>query len=171
MEPEKASSGKLLAILSTAFVAGTLDIFGAILLHCFILSNAPVMVVLQAISSAVFGKSAFKGGWEMAMGGLSFHFIIALAFTTVYYYTFPYISFFRTQKIISGLIYGAFTWVVMNLLVLPLSRFSQPPLQLLPSIPGIIVLMLLFGLPIALMAARYYDRANPANVSQVYALH
>ena len=165
------SRGFAPVIFTTGLIAGALDILGAILLHSYLLSNARVIQVLQAIASGVFGKEAFKGGWKMAIYGLIFHFIIALAFTGFYVYIFSNFSFVRKNKIISGLIFGIFVWSIMNFLILPLTLANPSSTKWTQALSGILVLMFFFGLPISLMVHRFYNKNAYSRISEFYALH
>jgi len=112
--------------------------------------------IFRGIASGVFGKRAMTGGIEMAYYGLLFHYMIALCWTSLYFLIFPYISFWGTQKLAAGLLYGIFVWCMMNLVVLPIV-FSRPPSFHFPaSLTGVLLLMFLIGLPIAFIVPRYY---------------
>src|SRR5580698_80975 len=107
-------------ILLSGFTAGTLDILGAILVYVVVQGKTTTLRMLQSIASGIFGKDAYAGGMTMACYGLIFHFLIAFSFAAGYFLSFPYISFLQKHKIISGLLYGIFIWLVMNLIVVPL---------------------------------------------------
>ena len=141
------------AILKTGLVAGTLDILAAIV----ILAKMNMMGVLQYIASGVFGKEAFSGGTTMAIAGLIFHYIIALSFTTFYFIVFPYVPFLRKQKLVGGVLYGAFVWSVMNLVTVPLSNTSKSPLTWSGASLNMAILIVCIGLPISLLAHKYYS--------------
>jgi hypothetical protein len=116
-------------ILLSGFLAGTLDIIAAIIIYSFIMHKATATQILQGIASGVFGKAAFSDGTGMALMGLLFHFIIAYCFAIGYFIVFPYLPFLRKQKILSGFLYGIFAWLVMNLIVLPLSNVNHAPFK------------------------------------------
>lgn len=142
-------------VLLAGLVAGTLDITAAIV----ILGKMNAAAVLRYIASGVFGKTAFTGGSEMIAYGLFFHYLIAFSFTIFYFIISPYISFTRKQKVLSGLVYGVFVWVVMNLVVVPLTHVARGPLTLEGALLNLVILMVCIGLPIALIVRR----SNGAN--------
>lgn len=146
------------AILRAGLIAGTLDILAAITVYAIILDKATAAQILQGIASGIFGRSAYSGGAAMAFTGLALHYLIAMSFTVAYFLLSPYLSFLHRQPILGGLLYGAIVWTVMNVVVLPLSAYNRPPLRLGPSLLGMAILMLAIGIPIAIMAARYYSR-------------
>ena len=138
------------------FVAGTLDITGAIVVNVVILQRTSMLRILQSIASGIFGKSAYAGGMETALYGLLFHYIIATSWAAAYFFVFPIIPFFRTQKMLSGLLYGVVVWLVMNLVVLPLSNVGQGHFTLQNVLIGLGILIVCIGLPISLITHKYY---------------
>jgi uncharacterized membrane protein YagU involved in acid resistance len=118
--------------------------------------KATPIQISQGIASGVFGKQAFAGDTMMILAGLLFHFIIAYCFAIGYFFVFPFIPFLRKQKIISGLLYGVFVWLVMNLVVIPLSNASQAPFKWDSVLRAVLILMFCVGLPLSLITRRYY---------------
>lgn len=143
-------------ILLSGFIAGTLDILAAMLL-AYILRKVTPNQVLQSVASGIFGEGAFTGGTTMAFLGLLFHYTIAYCFAIGYFFVFPYVPLLLKQKILSGLLYGIFVWLLMNLVVVPLSNVNRPPLQWSSILRGVTVLMLCIGLPISLITHKYYN--------------
>jgi uncharacterized membrane protein YagU involved in acid resistance len=113
---------------------------------------------LQGIAGGAFGKKAFEGGTAMALCGLGFHFLIAFSFTIFYFIVSRCIPFLQRQKILSGLLYGIFVWMVMNLAVLPLLNIAPIPQKWDGILRGAGILILCIGLPISLIIGRYYSR-------------
>lgn len=149
-------NSKVKAIFFTAFVAGTLDVLGAILVYDVILKKISAEKLLRSIASGVFKTRAFTGGTEMIIYGLAFHFLIAFVFTIFYFLIFPYIPFLRKQKIIGGLLYGTLIWVVMNIIVLTIVFPNRPPVTLTSFLQGAPILMIMIGLPLSYFANKYY---------------
>lgn len=147
-------------ILLTGFVAGTLDMSAALTVYSLILSVVSPIRLLQSIASGVLGQEAFAGGAPTAFLGLLFHYVIAFSWTIFFFLVFPYIPFLRKQKIISGLLYGIFVWIMMNLVVLPLSRVNQQPFTLKGVLIGAGILMICIGLPISLLIHKHYASKN-----------
>lgn len=143
-------------ILQAGFVAGTLDIVGAIVVYSLMAQKMIAIPILQSVASGVFGKDASTGGTSMAIYGRFFHYLIALGFATIYFLIFPKISFFRSQKILSGIVYGVIVWLIMNLGILPLSNASQNPFTLKGVLIGMTILIFCIGLPISFIVHRYY---------------
>jgi hypothetical protein len=58
---------------------------------------------------------------------------------------------------VTGLIYGVFVWVMMNRVVVPLSLIPKRPFHFTKeSAIQMGILMLCIGLPVSLMAKKYY---------------
>jgi hypothetical protein len=143
-------------ILIAWLVAGTLDMLGAILVYTVILKKTSAEKIVRGIASGVFKKQAMTGGTDMLFYGVLFHYLIALVFTVFYFIIFSYVLFFRTQKIIGGLLYGAFIWIIMNLIVLPVVFPARPWPTLTSALIGAVILMVMIGLPLSYFANKYY---------------
>lgn len=138
------------ALLCT-LIAGSLDILSAFIIYA-LLGKATVLQVLQAIASAALGRSAaFTGGWLTGLCGLFFHYFIAFCFSLAYVYLFAQLSFIRRFNVTCGLLYGVVVWVIMNLVVLPLSRYPAVKLTMKSTLISMLVLVCCIGLPIALI--------------------
>ena len=142
-------------ILLTGFIAGSLDLTGAIISSTIMSGKFPSKI-FHYIASGIFGKEAFSGGNIMILWGVLFHYIIAYAFTFLYFWIYPKIGFLAINRVISGILYGAFVWVIMNRIVVPLSNVTRGPFNITQAIVGMVVLMLMIGLPIAFNAHKYY---------------
>ncbi len=108
--------------------------------------------VLTFIASGVFGKKAFAAGSSMAVWGAVFHFIIAMGFTLLFFLVYPVLIKFFRSKVLPGILYGVFIWVVMNLLVLPLTNAPALPMNAKQIIIGNLILITMIGLPLSLIA-------------------
>jgi hypothetical protein len=118
--------------------------------------------ILQSIASGVFGKEAYEGGTAIALAGLAFHYIIAFSWAILYFIVFPKIPFLKKHWILSGLFYGIFVWVVMNLVVLPLVFSHRSPLTRVSFLTGASILMIMIGLPVSFITHKYYtSRSRP----------
>ncbi|WP_278021112.1 DUF1440 domain-containing protein [Flavobacterium ginsengisoli] len=150
---------KVRTIISSGLVAGTLDITVAILIYAGILHKTTAEKILQSIASGIFKKEAYTGGSEMTLVGLGLHFLIAFIFAWFYFKIFPYIPFFKINTLLSGISYGFFIWVVMNLLVLPIVFPVLPEKNLdFPLLLSILIVICCVGIPIAFITRKYYAK-------------
>jgi uncharacterized membrane protein YagU involved in acid resistance len=146
-------------ILKATLIAGSLDIVAALLMF-FIKTEKNPVLVLKYIASAVMGKSAYSDGFMMPLLGLIFHFLVAFAWATIFFFLYPRIKTVIKHSIVAGLLYGIAVWLAMNLLVLPLTQLPKASFTLSQALIGMVVLMLAIGLPIALIVANYYRRSK-----------
>ncbi|WP_183560246.1 hypothetical protein [Mucilaginibacter sp. SP1R1] len=156
---QKAKSNKnkvLLNILGIGLLTGTLDGLAALILNYKI---SPV-IVFKFIACGVFGKAAFKGGYEMVAAGVVFHYVIALLFTNAFYLLYPFFKKLMQNAYVVAVAYGCTAWLVMNLLVVPVSKIGFHPIKLPTILIGIAVLIICLGLPIALIADRHYKEGK-----------
>jgi uncharacterized membrane protein YagU involved in acid resistance len=148
----------LKTMLIAGVVAGTLDMTGALIVYVAILHKATVLVILQRIAAAAFGLPAFKGGYSMALWGLIFHYIIAFSFAAAYVLLYPYQPLMRKSRLVSGLLYGVLVWVIMNRIVLPMTKLPLSRFQWSGALIGAALLILFIGLPVAFITDAGYKR-------------
>ena len=150
-------SGALSTIGLIVLIAGTADILLAFL-HQYLLRGTNPLVILKFIASGLFGKAAFTSGNAMAGWGLLIHFLIVLSWTSFFFVAYPKLgSLVRNRWLSAGLI-AVFTWIVMNLAVLPLSRTPAASLQLQSTLVSIVILFLAVGIPVSFFLHRHYHR-------------
>jgi hypothetical protein len=153
----KSSSSAAKTILTAGFIAGTLDISGAIIIYCYIMRALTPVQLLHGIARGVFGDHIIGTDTTMALIGLCFHYIIAYCFAAGYLLVFPYVPFLRRHKIISGLGYGVFVWCIMNCIVLPLSNVHHYPFKWQNALIAVAILMVCIGLPVSIITNKYHS--------------
>lgn len=152
------------AILWAGLVAGTIDIISAIVVSgAFSGTFAPIRL-LQSVASGAAGKSAYEGGLGMALIGLLFHYCFALMFATVFFLLYPVLPFLHRKTVLWGMVYGVVAWTIMNGLVIPLSKIGPVPFIWWKALINMIILMYAIGIPIALIAKKYYSHKKQNNV-------
>jgi hypothetical protein len=145
------SSSAFLAIFWGGLACGVFDITQAFIAFGLQFHLRPTQV-LQSVASGLLGSKSFQGGAKTAALGLALHFFIAFSWAAGYYVASRQIAFLTERPVIAGLLYGELVWVVMTLVVLPLSAAHRwpPRLDAASVITGPILHMVLVGLPIAL---------------------
>jgi hypothetical protein len=149
------SGSRMKAILITGLIAGTLDIITA-----FIVYQANPVRMLQGIAGGAIGRdTAMAGGVPMAAFGLVIHYLIAMAWTVLFFLIYPRLKFLLSKNIIlTGLLYGVVVWLGMNLIVIPyLSTIPQGSFNWVGVSKGMAILMVMVGLPVAVLAHRFYS--------------
>jgi len=140
-------------IVAATLLAGALDILAAILLS-LIFGRGP-MTMLRYVASGPFPPATDWGAAGSALG-LLVHFAIMAVMAAVYVAAAERLPSLRAKPLLWGTLYGLATYVVMNLIVVPL-RF---PAAFPPSPRGIATQLfchiVLVGIPIALIAARHF---------------
>ncbi|MDB6126317.1 MAG: hypothetical protein JWM35_213 [Verrucomicrobia bacterium] len=150
----------LFAILVGGSIAGALDITYAIVFSAF-RGVAPTRI-LQSVASGLLGAPAFTGGIPAAALGLCLHFLIAYVLAAIFYGASRKIPALTNHAVVSGVVYGAAIFAVMNLVVIPLSAVPGK-MRFVPVVvaTGLFVHMFCIGLPIAL-ATRAATRGKPS---------
>jgi hypothetical protein len=122
------------------------------------LRGATPLRILQSVASGLLGAAAYKGGLRTAALGLVLHFFIATTAAAVYYAASRRLEVLLRRPMISGLVYGVVVYVVMNLVVVPLSAIGRRPGLSTLTVVIVVVHMLCVGLPIALVVTRRTTR-------------
>ena len=138
----------LLAITVGGLVAGTLDLAQACILF------GPKIPL--AIAGGLLGPQAFRGGTGTYILGILLHFLIAFTAAAVYYGASRRLGFLTQHALVCGLFFGIAVELTMSLIVLPLSALhATGPYQYRGLVQGLLVHMVLVGLPISFSIRRF----------------
>lgn len=122
-----------------------------------VLGKVPSILILQFMASGALGDAAFAGGFTTAVIGLIFHLFVSFAVAAVFILSADRIPLLRRYPIPSALLYGLGVWIVMTLIVIPLS--AMPPLDV-PTTPqmieSIVEHMLAIGLTLGMLVRRNF---------------
>ncbi len=150
-------------VLLTGLLAGGLDATAASIQYNIKTGMNPARV-FRYIASGVFGKNALSENlYGMAAWGLFFHLVIAMIFTFLFFLFYPRIIMMLKNKYITGILYAIFVWTVMNLVVVPLTFGTGIAVKFPAALIAAGILIIAIGLPISLMANRYYSKKIVAN--------
>jgi hypothetical protein len=138
----------LLAITVGGLVAGTLDLAQACILF------GPTVPL--AVAGGLLGSQAFRGGATIYLLGILLHFLIACTAAAVYYGASRRLQFLAQHALVCGLFFGIAVDLTMSLIVLPLSALhATGPYQYRELLQGLLVHMVLVGLPISFSVRRF----------------
>jgi len=136
-------------------IVGTADAIIYHLLVTSVLGGVPLTAVYQYIASGALGESAYAGGIATALLGVLIHFFIAFVIAGVFILSATRISLLRRYSIVGSLLYGFGVFIVMTMIVTPLS--AAPPIPA-PTTPQLIVTIvdhiLVVGLPLGILVQR-----------------
>jgi uncharacterized membrane protein YagU involved in acid resistance len=116
-----------------------------------------VVQLLQGIAGGVMGKAAYAAGASSIAVGLAVHCTIAFAWTIVYLIIVRRSA--RLRRIITtwrgrlllGVGYGVLVWLLMDFVVLPLSRATPTPLFSANFLYTLLAHVTVVGPPIVLL--------------------
>ncbi|SKB46382.1 hypothetical protein [Daejeonella lutea] len=140
-------------ILKAGLLVGTLDILAACLQFILNTRKEP-SAVFKFIASGVFGARAFSGGYVMAFAGLIFHYLIALAFTVLFFFLYPKMHSLIKNNVLILMIYGTFVWLIMKFLIIPLSNTPSQQSTYLGAATSVTILIICVGIPLSIIAER-----------------
>jgi hypothetical protein len=143
-------------IAGAALLVGILDISDAFIFYG--LRGVAPTRILQGIASGVLGRGAFGMGNRSALLGLFFHFFIAFSAATVFLLASRKLPL-ASRPLLYGSLFGIALYIVMNYIVLPLSKIGlRPTPPLVPFINGVAALVFCIGIPLAFIARRYVSQ-------------
>jgi hypothetical protein len=146
-------------IAGATLLVGVLDLSDAFIFYA--LRGIPPIRILQGIAGGIYGRAALGMGHRAALIGLLCHFFIAFSATTVFLLASRRLPLGR-HPWIYGSLFGIALYIVMNYVVLPLSKIGlRPTPPLVPLINGVAALVFCIGIPLAFIARRYVVQQNP----------
>jgi hypothetical protein len=137
-----------LAVAVGGLIAGILDLTQALILF------GPKIPL--AIAAGLLGQQAFRGGAATYVLGVLLHFLIAFSAAALYLAASRRLRFLVQHALVCGLFFGAAVELVMRLIVLPLSALhAMGPYPHRDLVQGLLVHMILVGLPISFSVQRF----------------
>jgi hypothetical protein len=158
-KPPTSSNSLLRLSVSTGLIIGTADMIIYNWLVVNVLFGIPLITFFQYIASGALGESAFAGGIATALIGVLFYFLISMVVAGVFILGVDRIPLLRRQIIPGSLLYGVGVFIVMNLIVTPLSATPPVPAPTTPELILIILDHLLFyGLLLGILVRRNMNK-------------
>lgn len=146
-------------ITKATLITGALDICLAFL-YSYIKRGTSPVTVLQYIAKVLLGKEPGMNPLVLGITGLLIHFLIALAWTILFFILYSRLNFMQLNKILTGIVYGLFVWAMMNILILPLWNNKPFVFNAESAIINAVILILAIGLPLSFIAHRFYFKKN-----------
>jgi hypothetical protein len=143
-------------ILFTWLLTATVDILLALIINY----HVPAAIIFRSIASGLFGKAAFGRASAMIYYGLFLHYFIAFTWTIIFFLFYNRLIGIVKFKVILVFLTGLIIWIVMNLVVLPLSRIPAQQFHTLNVIEDMAALIIAYGLPITLIANKFYHNQS-----------
>ena len=138
------------SILLGTLTVGSLDGLDAIVF--FGLRGVNPGRLFQGIASGLLGPAAFRAGPSTVALGVFLHYFIAFGIVITYHFVSRRAPALIRRPLVYGPLYGVLVYLIMNLLVIPLSALTRSPLSLPLVANGLFIHMAGVGLPAALFA-------------------
>jgi hypothetical protein len=111
--------------------------------------------VFQSIAVGVLGKASYEGGAATALLGAGLHAAMAIAFVAICIALGFRFRLLVEKPVAAGLLYGVGLYVVMNFVVMPLSRVgASPSFKHLDTMTMSVLAHMLFGVVCTMFARR-----------------
>jgi hypothetical protein len=142
-------------VLWIGLVAGTLDISENIIFNAF--RHITPYMIFQYISSGLIDGHSFSMGAASVVLGVGIHYTIAMTWTVIFYLLSRKILILTRHAAISGIIYGGVVYIIMNFVVLPLTRapHARAAMTVASRVSGVLALLFCIGLTISLLVKKF----------------
>lgn len=144
-------------VAAAAATVAVLDLAFATVLWVLIQQKITMVQLVQGIAGGVMGKAAFAAGAASVALGLAVHCTIAFAWTIVYLIVVRRSATLRQivatwrGALLLGVGYGVLVWLLMDFVVLPLSRATPTPLFSANFLYTLLAHVTVVGPPIVLL--------------------
>jgi uncharacterized membrane protein YagU involved in acid resistance len=138
----------VLSALPASVFAGVPDIFAAAALV-----RQPPNRILQTVASGLLGRASYQGGWTTVALGLALQVAMSFVIALVYNLAVAQAAVIRDSPLMFGALYGVVVYVVMNFVVVPLSRAHPKPRWTPQSVIAMLIVMVVYAEIISLIAA------------------
>ena len=113
--------------------------------------------ILKSVAAGILGTDAYQGGAGVAALGLGLHYLNALIITCIFFAVASQVPALVRKPLPIGVLYGIVVYLVMNYVVVPLSRIGPRPTPPTPVwVTGVLVHMFLIGVPIVWAASHAF---------------
>jgi uncharacterized membrane protein YagU involved in acid resistance len=117
-----------------------------------LLARVPPGRVLQMIASGILGEASYQGGSTSIVLGSVLQIAISFVIALIYNIAFAKVADIRSHPLTFGALYGVAIFIVMNFVVVPLSRAYPKPHWNLKSVVAMTIVMIVFAEIISLIA-------------------
>ena len=143
-------------VIAGGLIAGTFDIVYACVFWGVKAGVSPERI-FQSVAAGLLGRASFSGGVRTAALGLFLHYFIATTMSVMYYFVSHWWAALHRRPWLFGPAYGLLLYLIMNYVVLPLSRALPPSKNVLWITLSVLVHIFLIGTPIALFTSKAHQ--------------
>lgn len=140
-------------IIKATLVAGTLDILAGFISY-FLQTGKNPLNILTYIASGLFGDIANESGDLMFVIGLLLHFLIAFIFALLFSKIYNYLRIWFGNDFIIAIAFGISVWLMMNLIVLPISATAPIPFSWTGALLNCAILIICIGMPLSFLFSK-----------------
>jgi hypothetical protein len=165
VETEVAQTPAWRPILWGTLLAGTLDICAAMI--SVQLRGIPAIQAVKGVAAGWLGRDAFRGGEGVVALGLISHYAIMAVIVALFYLASRSLPVLTKHWAWAGVAYGAAVYLVMSMIVVPLSAFPRSGPPSLPNVlQNLAIMIVCVGLPIAYVTRRFAAAATVAAAAE-----
>lgn len=154
-DEENRNKGLLSTIIKAGLLAGLFDIVLAFL-YAYIKRGTSPQTVLQYVAKTALGETSITDPTMLTITGLLIHFAIAMVWTILFFMIYRALKLVKLNKFVTAVIYGAFVWAMMSMVILPLWNDRPFSFNLETSTINALILIVAIGLPLSLVAKKFY---------------
>jgi hypothetical protein len=142
--PSQALRRNVLITVAAGMVAGTTNLVAAGAIYGGTMTRG-----FQMIASGLLGEEAYSGGIGAAVLGAGLHFAISIVAAALYLRAALRHHVLIRHWLTGGAVFGVLAYLVMNVIVVPLSNAANPDFSLGMIVKELLAHTILFGVPIA----------------------
>jgi uncharacterized membrane protein YagU involved in acid resistance len=146
-------------IALAGLAVAVLDIANAMIFWALYRGTEPG-IILQSVAAGLLGRDAYTGGITTVILGGFLHLTNSCMIAGVYSAASRYLPFLRLRPLVAGSAYGVLVYLVMNHIVVPLSRATPAPFMWGWFLDNFIGHIVLVGLPIAFINRWFSTRSG-----------
>ncbi len=142
------------SVARIGLIAGTLDITENLVFNAF--RHITPTQIFEYIASGLTGAWAFHAGMASVALGVAIHYTIALFWTVVYFAASLRLGILIRRPVVCGLAYGAAVYLIMNFVVLPVTRVphARAAMTVASRVSGVLALLFCIGVTVAVLVRR-----------------
>jgi hypothetical protein len=155
---EKLHHSTSFKVLVISGIVGGLHALVNCLVQFIFFRSSPVYV-FQFASSTLLGTSAFESGLSSVLPGIALYFVISFIFVSLFVVATSGIPVLARYPIVVGTVYGLLIWIIINLIVLPIS--ASPPIDLafVKVYINVLIYIGTIGIPITNFVSKFYSKS------------
>jgi hypothetical protein len=120
-------------VIAAGLIVGVLDMFAASIYTSLMRQQVVFGAVWRGVARALLAPETSNGALSVVLFGLAMHYTIAMLWTALFALVYRRAAWLRASTrttlgaLVTGALYGPFVWMMMSLVLVPLTRAGRGP--------------------------------------------